>query len=57
MDDTDGELLRYLAGLGLQLGTSVTVLSREPFNGPLTLAVDNDERLIGFKAASAVFVE
>lgn len=57
LNNTDGDLLRYLARMGLRIDADVTVLSREPFNGPLTLSVCGDERLIGFQAASAILVE
>ena len=57
MDDEDGALLRYLADLGLKLNAKIEVIHIAPFDGPLTLQVDAEEQLIGFKAASAVMVE
>ncbi len=57
MDDEDGALLRYLDQLGLKLNATVEMLHIEPFDGPLTLRVDQSEQLIGFKVASAVMVE
>ncbi len=42
----DPERLRYLAGLGLQPGTAVTLMAREPFDGPVTLVVDGIPRVI-----------
>ena len=56
-DDSDGELLRYLAEMGLRLNVDVTIINLAPFSGPLTLAVAGEQRLLGFKAASAVLVE
>lgn len=56
MDDSDGALLRYLAEQGLQLDTEITVLNVEPFDGPLTLQIGDQQRLIGFRAASAVLI-
>ncbi len=56
IDDTDGELLRYLAQMGLRPDVDVQVMGREPFNGPLTLRIAGEDRLIGYKAASSVLV-
>ena len=56
VDDTDGELLRYLTVLGLQIGTAVRMVGKAPFDGPLTMMVEDEECLIGFKAAAAVLV-
>ena len=35
----DGERLRYLASVGLVPGAAVTVVSRQPFAGPVTVQV------------------
>lgn len=56
-DDADGDLLRYLAELGLLPGTEVLVLEIAPFDGPLTLEIGGERIVIGQKAASAVQVE
>lgn len=56
-DDTNSDMLRYLAELGLVPGTAVTVLTIAPFDGPMTLQVDDSEQIIGFNVAAAVLVE
>ncbi|MEO6526224.1 MAG: metal-dependent transcriptional regulator [Gemmatimonadaceae bacterium] len=60
MDD-DAERLRYLAELGIRPGAMVRVLDRAPFDGPITLWVDQAgggvTRAIGPALASQVFVE
>ena len=60
MDD-DAERLRYLAELGIRPGAMVRVLDRAPFDGPITLWVDEAgggvTRAIGPALASQVFVE
>ena len=56
-DDADGELLRYLAELGLVPGTEIRVLEIAPFDGPLTLDVAGERVVIGRKASLAVQVE
>ena len=60
MDD-DAERLRYLAELGIRPGAMVRVLDRAPFDGPITVWVDQAgggvTRAIGPALASQVFVE
>ncbi|HEV7990924.1 MAG TPA: metal-dependent transcriptional regulator [Gemmatimonadaceae bacterium] len=60
MDD-DAERLRYLAELGIRPGAMVRILDRAPFDGPITLWVDQGgvgvTRAIGPALASQVFVE
>ena len=51
VSDEDGELLRYLAELGLHPGATVRVRARAPFDGPLTLDVDGAERVVGLELA------
>jgi DtxR family Mn-dependent transcriptional regulator len=55
-DDTNRELLRYLADLGLMPGAAVTLVEMAPFDGPLTLAIDGKGQVLGHKAAAAVHV-
>ena len=60
MDD-DAERLRYLAELGIRPGAMGRLLDRAPFDGPITLWVDQAgggvTRAIGPGLASQVFVE
>jgi len=52
VDTEDPARLRYLAGQGLVPGKGVTVLNRQPFNGPVTLILDpGGERVIGRELA------
>src|SRR5262245_10565991 len=53
----DPALLRYLESLGLLPGATVRLERREPFRGPLTLAVDGVERAIGHELATRLLVE
>jgi DtxR family Mn-dependent transcriptional regulator len=55
--DRDPEMLRYIGTLGLLPGAEVELRAREPFNGPLTVGVGGNERIIGNELASLVFVE
>ncbi len=55
-DDSNGELLRYLAELGLIPGVSFTVIAIAPFDGPLTLQIDEKQQVIGRNVAASVLV-
>jgi DtxR family Mn-dependent transcriptional regulator len=55
-DDANSEMLRYLAELGLTPGKTITILDIAPFDGPLTLEVDGQEKVIGNAIASAILV-
>lgn len=55
-DDTDEELLLYLAQLGVVPGASLTVEERAPYDGPITITVDGREQMIGHRSASLVQV-
>lgn len=56
VSDHDPELLRYLGSFGLYPQASVQLIDRAPYNGPLTLVVDGEERVLGREAAEHVFV-
>ncbi len=57
VSDHDSELLRYYSSLGIKLKARVLLLKIEPFDGPLTIQIDNDaEKVISRTAAEHVFV-
>ncbi len=61
MQDEDAGRLRYLAELGIRPGALVRVLDKAPFDGPITLWIDDAgggaTRAIGVTLAEQVFVE
>ncbi len=61
VEDDEAERLRYLAELGIRPGALVRVLDKAPFEGPITLWVDDAAggatRAIGVGLARQVFVE
>jgi DtxR family Mn-dependent transcriptional regulator len=61
VQDEDAERLRYLAELGIRPGALVRILDRAPFDGPITLWVEEAgggaTRAIGVGLAAQVFVE
>ena len=48
--------LIYLAEVGLVPETEFELLSRAPFNGPLTLKLNRDEQVIGVELAATIWV-
>ncbi|MCH4058117.1 metal-dependent transcriptional regulator [Lapidilactobacillus gannanensis] len=51
------EFLMYFEGLNLALGTNITILRHEPFEGPIVIKTsDGREIPISFKAAGYIFV-
>ena len=45
VSDRDGERLRYLATIGITIGTQVEVVSREPYDGPIALRIGTRRRV------------
>jgi len=56
-DNAQGDLLRYLAQLGLVPGSKLMVIEAAPFDGPLTIEIDGQEEIIGNRIASSIRVE
>ncbi|MDQ2673885.1 MAG: ferrous iron transport protein A, partial [Chloroflexota bacterium] len=48
------ERLRYIASFGLRPGVQVTVIDRQPFRGPITIAVDGRTHVVGHELAQVV---
>jgi DtxR family Mn-dependent transcriptional regulator len=55
--DEDGEMLRYVGGLGLTPGAIFTVVEVAPFDGPITVQIADDQKVVGHNVATAVLVE
>jgi DtxR family Mn-dependent transcriptional regulator len=56
-DDSNSELLRYLAGIGLVPGAEVRVVALAPFLGPLTIEVGEQIQVIGRNLADLILVQ
>jgi DtxR family transcriptional regulator, Mn-dependent transcriptional regulator len=57
VSDRNAERLRYLAELGIVPGVDVTVIAREPFEGPIALRIaDGERRTIGPALAGQILV-
>ncbi|MYH39530.1 MAG: ferrous iron transport protein A, partial [Candidatus Dadabacteria bacterium] len=57
VSDHDPELLRYLGGIGLYPETEMTVVSKQPFQGPIIVELTGKEYPIGRNAAKYILVE
>lgn len=53
--DDDAARLRYLAELGLTPGTQLTVLERQPFNGPTMVRSGSETRVVGQELAGQLW--
>lgn len=56
VSDHDPEMLRYLGQLGLFPQVEVSVIDVAPFDGPLTIQVDNQEHALGREVAQYILV-
>ena len=56
VSDADPEMLRYLSEIGLVLMVEIKILSKEPFNGPLTVNVGGTERMVWDEVAKNIYV-
>jgi DtxR family Mn-dependent transcriptional regulator len=56
-DSADGDFLRYIAQLGLIPGNELTVVEAAPFDGPLTIEINGQKQIVGYKTASTIRVE
>ena len=55
-DDSNSDLLRHLAILGLVPGQEIQMLHVDPFDGSLTIEIAGEQKIVGFKVASEVLV-
>jgi len=54
--DQSPEMLRYLAEKSLVIGATVETIKRDPFDGPLTLMVEEQGQMIGLNVAQVVLI-
>jgi DtxR family Mn-dependent transcriptional regulator len=53
---TDPKVVEFLDAMGLRPGVKVLIREKHPFDGPLVLSVGGEDRTIGEKVASQIFV-
>jgi DtxR family Mn-dependent transcriptional regulator len=54
VSDSDPEMLRYLAALGISLGDRLEVTGRQPFGGPVFVRIGGREQALGGELARAM---
>lgn len=54
--DTHPDVVAFLETIGIRPGTEVTVRERHPFEGPVVVTVEGEDRVVGHKLASEIFV-
>jgi len=57
VSDSDPEMLRYLEELGIAIGEPFELVERQPFDGPLTVRIGDEEHVLGAKLARAMRVD
>lgn len=53
----EAELLDYLQGLGIEIGSKIKITSVEPYEGPLVLELNGKQIQISYKAACQIYVD
>jgi len=53
---TDGEVVAFLETLGVRPGVRVEVREKHPFDGPIVLRVDRQDRTVSQRIAEQIFV-
>lgn len=51
------ELIQHILDRGFELNSQVEVITRDPFEGPITARVDGQDRVVGHHVAESIFVE
>ena len=54
VEEGQPDRLRYIASIGLRPGVQVTVVDRQPFQGPITISVEGQPHVIGHELAQVV---
>ncbi|MEM6281857.1 MAG: metal-dependent transcriptional regulator [Chloroflexota bacterium] len=53
----ENDMLQHILDRGLCLNAEVEVLNRDPFEGPVTVVVDGEERVVGHNITESVWVQ
>ena len=56
VSDSDPEVLRYLAEIGIFPEVNISVLKKAPFNGPIHIEVNDNEHSLSEELARQIFV-
>ena len=55
VDENQPERLRYIASVGLRPGLELTVIDRQPFQGPITIEAEGQTHVIGYELGQVLF--
>ncbi len=50
-------MVDYFEKMGMLPGVEIKVLTRAPFNGPMTIVYNDHEEIIGYEVGHNIFVE
>jgi DtxR family Mn-dependent transcriptional regulator len=56
LDDEDPEMLEYFENMQLLPKKEIKVKEKAPFNGPITIQIDDQEKILGNEIAKCIFV-
>jgi DtxR family Mn-dependent transcriptional regulator len=51
------EMLQHMVGRGIKLHAQIEIINHDPFDGPLTVIVDDVQQIIGHNVAACILVE
>ncbi|MBO6794423.1 MAG: metal-dependent transcriptional regulator [Balneolaceae bacterium] len=54
--DQDPELLRYLEKIGLLPGAKIKLLEKAPFDGPIRVILEEEEKTVGYNIAEQIYL-
>ncbi len=54
--DQDPELLRYLEKIGVLPGAKIKLLEKAPFDGPIRVILEEEEKTIGYNIAEQIYL-
>ena len=57
ISDVNFDMVDYFEKMGILPGVLIKVLTRAPFNGPMTIIYNDHEEIIGHEVGSSIFVE
>lgn len=57
LTSNDPDILRHLMDKGFTLGSQVEIITRDPFDGPLTVLIDGKQAMVGYAVATYISVE
>ena len=57
LSDSDPKLLAYLEEMKLVPNMKLSLIDKDPFNGPIKIIYNNIEKIIGYEVASNIYVK